>query len=290
MGIQPEHMFDFCCFLEDIKPNKKILHLNADQLFTVFNGLRNNVDILISESNRYQYVEQSDVKVSSECFEMFEIRTRSQSIWMDERSVKQLLRLQPFIKRYVELLLIEQKKCREAFIHTLYVYCSESKCNDSRLECKLRKFLIYSSNLQCKCMPYHEFIIEMAVHWLEWVCECIPIFFNVSMVEEVARLYTFKHKGAAFFNTFDINLAAKIGLYFSDDCGDSLRCCFCLKKIILLACCNKILELHFRQSPECQFLINPENSGNLPMSENNSDLKTQFFKTISLIDKDLCMF
>lgn len=85
-----------------------------------------------------------------------------------------------------------------------------------------------------------------------------------------------------------MNLAAKSGLYYSDDCADSLRCVFCLKQIILLACCDNILELHFRQSPECQFLINPDNFDNVPISGNNADLETQFFKIISLVDRDSC--
>lgn len=156
------------------------------------------------------------------------------------------------------------------------------------LEHKLREFLIYSTNLRCKCMPYDEFIIEMAFNWMDCVCECIPIFFNVKMVEESARLDTFKCKEAKFCETIDINLAAKTGLYYSNDCGDSLRCVFCLERIILLACCDNILELHFRQSTQCQFLMNPDNTDNVPISGANTDLKTQFFNTISLIDKTSC--
>lgn len=291
LGINPKYLFDISCFLEDeSKKNNKFVHLNAHQLSKVFDEMRKMVstNIFFSRPSRYQYVAQSDVKVFGASQELFEIRTRSQSIWIDERSVKKLLMLQPFIKPYMDLLLLEQTKCQEAFIHMLYVYCFEKNCNELISENKLREFLIYSINLQCNCMPYNEFIIEIALNSMETVYECIPTFFNVSMVEELLRQETFKRKGAAFCNMIDTNLAAKSGLYYSDDCGDSLRCCFCLNKIILLACCDNILKLHFQQSPECQFLIDSDNTDNVPISGTNADLKRQFFKTISLIDKDSC--
>lgn len=105
LGINSKYLFNFVCFVNDVsKKNKKSVHLNANQLSKVFDELRNINTTTFSAPSRYKHVTKSDVKGFSENKEFFEIRTQSQSIWMDERSIKKFLRMQPFIKRYISLL------------------------------------------------------------------------------------------------------------------------------------------------------------------------------------------
>lgn len=286
MGLDPKRKFEFFCRIESKRSMKSIV-LNVKQLTKTLNDLKEITDCNISyPSASLANVSLSSVRVLSRMEQMFDIRTNTNSMLIDEKSALQLVRLEPFINKILEYSMNIQKECKVALIDILHVFANTKKNSFELCSVRnLREFLVKSLNLNCACLPHRNFIAEMGIQWMDWICECVPIFLNISMLDESTRLNTFQQKSFKRLHS-EINYctfsAAKYGLYFNNDSTDSLRCAFCFKRIIILSFQQNILRTHFQQSSDCKLLLDPVTTQNIPIEGSNVDLKSYFAEMLPI--------
>lgn len=190
MGMSPFHRFAFFSRLR-LPASGACVYLNAESLSTLLNllndasRLEDGIDIQMlprcSSSSNHKNRNRPSLQIIWNDIEiMYRIQTKSKCITINQEEVNQMLRLQPFIRKFMENVASKQNEFESNLIQTLYVCSEYGNVNEMCLK-QLRKFLIYSLNLQCKCVLIQEFLIEMALYYLDWIQKCIPIFVNVLM-------------------------------------------------------------------------------------------------------------
>lgn len=185
MGMSPLHRFAFLSRLR-LPMSGDCVCLDAESLSTVLDFLNNvsrlengiNIEMLHVRSNKNR--NRPSLKIILNDTEiMYRIQSKSKYITINRDEVNRMLRLQPFIRKFIVNVSGKQNEYETNLIQTLYV-CSEGNANEMCLK-QLRKFLIYSLNLRCGCVLIKDFLTEMALYYLDWIQKCMPIFVNVLM-------------------------------------------------------------------------------------------------------------
>lgn len=231
--------------------------------------------------------------------QVYEIQVGCKEICLDNKAMKKRAELKPIIKRHMKKSVMKAFTYSNNLMGILFNYCTgRRQCNIGSIV-NLMKFFEYATSLDCDCIQNEEFLTEMAINALDWAYVCAPVYYQLLMHNESARLDTFNHQHQHYIEYNDIDtlgediendemcqeitkqmnevkeMAARSGLFMAERQYGSLKCAFC-RKYIHFDYCNRnkinVIEAHSRISPRCMFLIKPKNTTNLPIKGTNECL------------------
>lgn len=256
IGLDPENEFKIAGRLE-IKKCSTPLVMNFKQLRNFLNFLKDhqrNILLTLPVTNEYH---KYGLLLHQTQASIFEICMHTNSLNIDEESLKIMCRMRLHIQRLISSLEMQSEKCETQFFkllsHFYYGKTIQKSCDLAEDDYYKQGFFEDLISYHCDCID-KQIIIEFALHFEQWFAQCIPYFIDCLMLYESQRLRTFSSKEWTHCRKMiSVEKLAKCGLFFIG-ITDKVQCAFC--GLVLHKWehnDNPILD-HYKYKPKCIFL------------------------------------
>lgn len=280
IGFDPENEFAVAARLEVRKTGTELM-MDAQHIKSLLEYLEKFENNILNVTPINKCGKEYKFSMHLHRSRVLEMSMRGWSINIDEESLQILCRMRTHIQYYINLYEKEKKNHEHKFFKVLEHFFHGKKLVDvyGLAESYKNKYTFFNYMiLHHKLCLNEKFIHELVTNFMDWFATCVPCYAKALMLNEAARLKSFSlgwpHTRQSMAKYICVETMAKTGLYYTGSL-DNVACAFCdVNMFKWKSGDNPILD-HHKYKPNCPFLINHQNTLNVPVgnAKNRKELK-----------------